>query len=208
MKGLIIKDLYAIREGLLIPVLSLVVMGVALSAVTSPWILIIIAASSFSMQVALTITADKASQWYKFSATLPVSRAQFVAGKYFLYALLGGAGILMGAIITVIATMIKGDFNSNSLLLNVCFAVVMILLPGSINIPCVFLLDEEKSIAGLILSYVISAGLFVGFQFLLGKVIDMEANTLLVHGFLAVFSLIVFLLSWIFAPKALGHIEL
>ena len=96
MKGLLIKDFYVIKDGLLIPVLTMFALGVGLSVVGSIWILPIIAAASLGMQAVLTLSMDKSSQWYKFARTLPVSKNRFVASKYILYFLFSVAGILLG----------------------------------------------------------------------------------------------------------------
>lgn len=46
------------------------------------------AAATLSMQVGATISMDKAAQWDRYSATLPLSRRQVIGEKYALAYLL------------------------------------------------------------------------------------------------------------------------
>jgi len=208
MKGLMLKDIYVIKDGLLIPVLILVLLGTVLSVLSSPWVLIVVAACSLAMQTTMTIPTDKLSQWYKFSVTLPVSRVQFIRSKYVMYAIFGVLGLLIGGAITVAVTMIMGDFKIETLLTFACMAVSMLLLPGSVNIPLAFRLNEEQSIVGIVISYVVAAGLFMGVRFILGRFMNMNENTLLTYGIVAGFSVVVYLISWVFSPKIVSRSDL
>jgi len=208
MKGLMLKDIYVIKDGLLIPALILVLLGTVLSVLSSPWVLIVVAACSLAMQTTMTIPTDKLSQWYKFSATLPVSRVQFIRSKYVMYAIFGVLGLLLGGAITVTVTMIMGDFEVGTLLTFACMAVSMLLLPGSVNIPLAFRLNEEQSIVGIVISYVVAAGLFLGVRFILGNFMDVSENTLLTYGIVAGFSVVVYLISWVFSPKVVSRSNL
>lgn len=208
MKGLLIKDFYVIKDGLLIPVLTMFALGVGLSVVGSIWILPIIAAASLGMQAVLTLSMDKSSQWYKFARTLPISKNQFVASKYILYFLFSMAGILLGVFIAVIISVLKGEFDFEILLVNCCMAIVISFLPGSINIPCSFLFSEEKGIAGIIISFIAAAGFNVGLRELLSHFINLEAHILMVQAIIAASSFIIYLLSCAVCPKILRNQEL
>ena len=95
MKGLLLKDFYIMRDSSLIMVLTMLIVGVALAVLSSPWLLIVVATTSLSMAAVTTISNDKITQWDKFSATLPVSRTQIISSKYYMYALLGIIGIVL-----------------------------------------------------------------------------------------------------------------
>ena len=84
MKGLLLKDFLIIREGLLIMFFTMVAIGIGMVILVSPWVLTVIAGVSLSMTAVTTIQNDKTTQWDKFSATLPVSRAQIISSKYFM----------------------------------------------------------------------------------------------------------------------------
>lgn len=203
-----LKDFYAIQSALFIPLLIMAVLAIALSIVSSPWLLIVIAGTSFGMMAVMTIQSDKVAQWDKFSATLPVSRVQIISSKYCLYVLLGMSGILVSTIICAVASTIQSGFDITTIAMYVCFAMIITLLPASINIPCSFLLDGEKSIAGVMLSYVVTAGAFAGLRALLTHLMDLDGNSLLLYGVVAAFSVVAYLFSWLISPKILNHKEI
>ena len=63
------------------------VIGVGMSIVVDPWIMVIIGAVMFGIMSASTITMDKSYGWRKLAATLPVSKETTVDSKYLLYLL-------------------------------------------------------------------------------------------------------------------------
>lgn len=205
MKGLLLKDFYVTRDGLLTLLLTFIAVGTGLAFLISPWVLIIIAATTLSLQAATTIQNDKSTKWNKFSATLPVSRAQVVGSKYLIYLLLCITGIAVGIIVCSIASLFKQGFDINELIKYSCLAVVVSLLPGSISIPCTFIFDEEKSVMGLVLSYIVTAGLFSGLIVLLKQFMDVKENLFAICGIAAVFSVVIFALSWLICPKRIAH---
>lgn len=204
MKGLLLKDFYIMRDSSLIMVLTMVIVGVVLAVLSSPWLLLTVVTTSLSMAAATTISNDKITQWDKFSATFPVSRKQIISSKYYMYVLLGILGIVLGAIISISVSVLNHSFDVNSLLMYSCLAIIISLLPGSVNIPLSYLLDAEKSIVGLILSYMVAAGAFTGLRFLLSRFIDMEENMLPVYVTVAAFSVAAYLFSWMTCPKMIS----
>lgn len=205
MKGLLLKDFYTIREGVLMLILVFIAVGAGLAFLISPWVLIVIAATTLSLQATTTIHNDKATQWNKFSATLPISRLQIVSSKYLAYFLLCATGIILGIIVSLAASIFKQSYDLDNLFMYSSLALLVSLLPGSISIPCSFILNEDKSILGLILSYIVTSGLFVGFAAILKQFIDIKENMFVICGIAALFSIVVFLLSWLVFPKQIAH---
>ena len=131
MKGLLLKDFLIIREGLLIMFFTMVAIGIGMVILVSPWVLTVIAGVSLSMTAVTTIQNDKTTQWDKFSATLPVSRAQIISSKYFMYLLLGLVGIALGILFSVVVSIWKQDFDGEQLLLYLSVAVMMSFYPAA-----------------------------------------------------------------------------
>lgn len=203
MRGLLLKDFYIIKDGLLVLILTFIAVGTGMTFLISPWVLIVVAATTFSMTTVTTIQDDKATQWNKFSVTLPVSRSKVISSKYTMYMILCIAGIILGIIVSVIATIIKDSFDVNSLFIYIFISVIVSVLPGSVSIPSSFILDEQKSIVGLLLSYIVTSGLFAGIIILLSRFIDIKENILFVCGIIALFSLIAYMISWLMGSKKL-----
>ena len=72
MKGLLLKDYYLIRDGMVILLLTFVAVGAGLAFLTSPWVLIVVAGATMSFQGAMTVQSDRSTQWDRFSAVLPL----------------------------------------------------------------------------------------------------------------------------------------
>lgn len=208
MKGLLLKDFYVIRSGLLILLLTFVFIGAGMSFVISPWVLIVIFTVTLSFQSAVTVQTDKSSQWDKFSVTLPVSRRQTVASKYVMYLLLSLAGAGIGAVISILCAWFQKGFDTEALLMYSSLAMVVSLLPGSISIPCSFWLDEEKSMVGTILAYMATSGIIAAVVFLLNHYMDLQENIGMVIGALAGISVILYAISWLVCPSKICRKDL
>lgn len=208
MKGLLLKDFYIIREGFFILILVFIAVGGGLAFLISPWVLIIIAATTLSMQATTTIHNDKATQWNKVSVTLPVSRSQIVKSKYLEYLLLCIIGIVLGAIVSTVASLFRQSFDINNLFVYSGIAILVSLLSGSVGIPCAFFLNEDKSIFGVILSYFVTAGLFVGLVAILKQFMNIQGNLFMICGIAATFSIAAFALSWLICPKRIAHMDI
>ena len=201
MKGLLLKDLYIIRSGLFILLLTFIFIGTGMAFVISPWVLIVIFTVTLSFQSAVTIQTDKSSQWDKFSVTLPVPRKQIVSSKYVMYFLLSLAGLVIGAAISTICALLQNNFDAAPLLMYSNLAVIVSMLPGSISIPCSFWFDEEKSMVGTILSYMVTSGIIVGTVLILNQYIKLQDHISMVIGVLAVISIIFYAISWCLCPS-------
>jgi hypothetical protein len=215
MKGLLQKDYYIVRGGVLmvgvmIGILALVVLAIMFALATTDakvsaavsslasnmiWLFPVVLALMLSNALVTTISTDKVTQWDKFSATLPVSRAQIVSSKYFMFALLVLLGIAAGAIISIAASIYWHSYDTKEAFMYACLAVVLSLLPGSVNIPFAYLFDAEKSVIISILSNLLTAGAFIGAIRLL-RYTDIGENVLLLYGTIAAFSVAAYVLSW------------
>lgn len=208
MKGLLLKDLYIVRDGALMLAFTFIAVGAGMAFLISPWVLTVITATTLSLQAAATIQYDRTSQWDRFSVTLPVPRSQVAASKYLLYLLLCGAGVVLGILICLVISIFRQSFDPNALFMYTCLAVTVSLLPGSMSIPCAFFLDEEKSIVGTVLSYMVTAGLFAGLIVLLSRSMDTKDSIGGICGVTAAVSVAAFLLSWAVCPERIARKDL
>ena len=87
MKGLVLKDLYIIRDYWLLLAMSLVAVGVGMSIIVSPWVTTPIFATILGSVAVSTIQTDRVCNWHQLTATMPVQRNAFVSAKFMLYAL-------------------------------------------------------------------------------------------------------------------------
>lgn len=198
MKGLLLKDYYLIRSILYIIFVVFAVIGIAMSFLTSTWVLTVIATVMLGMISVTTINMDKSSGWRKVSVTLPVSRKTFLDSKYILYLLLSGIGLLLGVTLSVIVSVFKGQLDYNSMLLFISISIAMALLSGSITIPFAFLFSEEKSMLGLIIAYPLSAMIFVAAALLFD-------NKLMACSLVAIAAVLLYIISWATSRKHIAN---
>lgn len=159
MKGLLLKDFFLIRSVLGILLLVLVVVGGGMSALTSTWVLTVVATVMFGMIGVTTIGQDKTSGWSRVAGVLPVSPQAVVDSKYTLYLLLSGAGFALGGVIGLLGALVQPQADGATF---AAISLAIALLSGSITIPCNFLLGEERGIVSLIIAYPLSTAVFVG----------------------------------------------
>lgn len=197
MKGLLLKDFYIIRSILAILAVVFIVIGASLSYLVNPWVLTVLATVMLGMNVTSTINIDKSSGWLKTVITTPVNRKTFINSKYLMYLLLSIIGLVFGVSFGLITSLIIEE-STEMMGLFICISLTMALLSGSVILPCYFIFDESKSVIGTILSYPISAGIFVSLLLLLGN----TTTTLIITVFIAT---CLFAVSWYLSTKILAQ---
>lgn len=194
MKGLLLKDFYLIKSVLYIILVVFAVVGIGMSFLTSTWVLTVIATVMLGMISVTTINMDRNSGWRKVSIVLPVSRSVVLDCKYVLYLLLSGVGLFLGISLSIVASLLKGQLNYQTMMLFISISVAMALFSGSMTIPFTFLLTEEKSMLGLIIAYPISAAVFVGTALLLD-------NMFIACGLVTAVGTALYIASWLLSRK-------
>lgn len=200
MKGLLLKDYYLIQSVLFTVLVSFMVVGVGISFLTSEWVLTVIATVMFGMISVTTINIDKASGWRKVSGVLPISKHTMMDSKYLLYLLISGVGFILGIGIGAAASLLKQQFDFDSMLSFLCISPAMALIAGSITIPCSFLFSEEKSMISIMLAYPITGVIFAGAVILL-------RNMLLACVVSTAIGIILYAVSWSIARKWIANGE-
>lgn len=204
MKGLLLKDYYLIRDGMVILLLTFVAVGAGLAFLTSPWVLIVVAGATMSFQGAMTVQSDRSTQWDRiFRAVLPLPRSTAVSEKYVLYLLLCALGMALGLAVGAIAAALGRAPDPEELYLYASTAVIVCLMTGSVNLPCTFVLTAEKSLAGIILCDILVSALFAGGIFALRQVMDVKLHMRTVLGLGAALSALCYGISWIIAARRL-----
>lgn len=111
-----------------------------------------------------------------------------------MYSFVSIIGVFFGIGFSTAISLIIKDTNFSFLPTFVYLSVIMTFFSGSILLPCFYLLDEEKSMIGAMVSYPLGAG----FVFVMTKLIG---NNILSMTISTVLSLILFIVSWYFLSK-------
>lgn len=198
MKGLLLKDFYTIKSSIISLLITFMVIGFGISFFVVPQVLIIIATTVLGMSVTTIFNFDKKSGWVKTSITFPTKKSSIISCKYLMYSFVSIIGVFFGigfsiGFSTAISLIIK-DTNFSFLPTFIYLSVIMTFFSGSILLPCFYLLDEEKSMIGAMVSYPLGAGfVFVMTKLIGSNILSMTISTVL--------SLILFIVSWYFLSK-------
>ncbi len=144
MKGLIIKDLYALKSYGIIYALPLVIFAAVLvfegasTVCMLPCLLLGILPSSLQ-------AADEGSKWLQYSACLPYTRSQIVSAKYFVSLILNlGAAFVLLIGNTLNIVFVNRDFSQLAMLPMWAALYLTAGVFGSLCMPFIFWLGVEK----------------------------------------------------------------
>ena len=138
MKGLILKDIYALwkyYKFFLLVICAILVVGVAggKSMLVIPYVILFITILPISF-----LSMDEKSGWSVFCDAMPVSRAQVVSSKYLLCLIFL---LTVMAVSFVIILMTGFDKELLFVTLAVCGGA---LLPSALMLPCAFAFGTDK----------------------------------------------------------------
>jgi hypothetical protein len=196
MKGLLLKDYYVLKANLAVIAITSIAVGAGMAFLVSPWVLIVITSTVFSQMAASTITNDNAVGWTKFAATLPVGKQRIISGKYITYTLFCLLGLAAGIIISSAISLVRQEFDAKSLFLFASIGLIVPMISGSVMIPCNFIFREEKAMLSMIVSYLATSALVVGYIFVVNLFVDVKTHLLLVCGIGAIVGKAIYCISW------------
>ena len=205
MKGLLLKDFYIVKNGLLVLIVMLLFIGTLMSIVVDPWVFIAMSATMLSMQSNVTVINDKTSNWNMFSSTLPVDRKIVFSSKYLLNLLLSFAGLILGVVISTTISLLMSSFNIEMLCTYICVGIVISFMPASVNIPLSILFDATKQTVGMLISYTFTVIIITLSVCIPSMFINLEENILCISAIVAVISLAIYTSSWIIMPMFLSE---
>ena len=146
MKGLIRKDFYLLwRYCWLMPLLLLafIVFSVFSSGGQSPFFIYYPCILSSVIPVNL-LAYDDAEHWLTYCDTLPVTRRQYVCGKYIMSLLCDGTVFLLSAIAAVIRLCRNGAFCPADLTDQLAVLATISLLSSALTMPPLFKFGAQK----------------------------------------------------------------
>lgn len=204
MKGLLLKDFYVIKDAMLIQLVMLSVIGVGMSFVTVPSVFIVMSAVVFSLFSSTIIIHDKTSKWDMFATTLPLSNTQVIRSNYIVSTLLIALGLLLG----VLVTTVLGEFNLERIFQHILIGAAISLSSLSVSIPLSILFDDKKQVIAIVLSFVIPVIIFAVAIFATSEFTGLLENMASLLYMVFGIGLIMFITSWVIAPKLLSNRKL
>mgnify|MGYP000146524482 FL=1 len=197
MKGLIRKDFYLLWNYCwLMPLLLLafIVFSVFSSGGQSPFFIYYPCILSSVIPVNL-LAYDDAEHWLTYCDTLPVTRRQYVCGKYIMSLLCDGTVFLLSAIATVIRLCRSGAFCPTDLTDQLAVLAMISLLSSALTMPPLFKFGAQK---GRIV-FIGVIGIFCGFTAILDTP-DLSGLFLPI-GLLPILATVIFAASWLLSIR-------
>lgn len=147
MKGLIYKDLQtllAYKNSLILFCLSFLLISFTNNNFQNilPFMLIFLS----TMSVMSTFSFDEQAKWNRFALTLPIDKKDLVKSKYYLYLLLGIAGLLIGFLVMIILTLVSNTAFSIAESISILVGTFLgISIFASIQYPIIYKFGLEKA---------------------------------------------------------------
>ena len=196
MKGVLLKDLYIDKSGIVIALVCLFVLAFGFSFLLDVSSVLMLAPAISTIAVYNSITSDASSKWNKNVITMPVSRDQIIGTKYILYILLSAAGIIVVLAALGILSLLGAAVTVYALLFNTSIGVSAALLAGGISLPCVYFFDPEKSQIVFLVSFIASTGIITALVLLINLFMPVKDNTLLAFYIVLAISFAWFVVSY------------
>lgn len=197
MKGLIRKDFYLLwRYCWLMPLLLLafIVFSVFSSGGQSPFFIYYPCILSSVIPVNL-LAYDDAEHWLTYCDTLPVTRRQYVSGKYIMSLICGGTIFLLSAIAAVIRLCRNGAFCPADLTDQLAVLSTISLLSSALTMPPLFKFGAQK---GRIV-FIGVVGIFCGLAAILDTP-DLSGVSLPI-ALLPILAMVIFAVSWLLSIR-------
>ena len=196
MKGILLKDLYIAKSGIIVTLTALFVLAFGLSFLLDASSILMLAPAISTVAVYMSITNDASSKWNKNVITMPVSRDQIIGAKYILYLLLSAIGIIVVLASLGIMSLLGMTITLYSLLFNAAIGISAALFAGGISLPCVYFFDAEKSQIVYMIAFVASTGIITALVLLINLFIPVKDNILLAFYIVLAISFVCFAVSY------------
>lgn len=145
MKSLILDDIYNIVHNVKQMILLLAFWCVCFfSSIESGGYIVLCAILTATMTVT-TFTFDEKCNWAKYAMIMPVTRKDYIVGKYLVTFIFSVIGVIWGGVITFLVCQWKGSFQIEAFLLYMYAGLGIAMFFGSIWIPLLVKYGAEKT---------------------------------------------------------------
>ncbi|MDL2273996.1 ABC-2 transporter permease [Oscillospiraceae bacterium OttesenSCG-928-G22] len=158
MKGLILKDLYSMRQTLKMAAIIFVIWAVIFLPSGDGSFFLSCSVLMAAVVFLGTFSYEEAAKWAKYALTLPISRKKLIFSKYMTFLLLLLAALLLGFVVTTIGDVILRGGISPGLYESMFTSMCIGLLFGSIVLPLIYRFGIEKARIALIVVALVPTG--------------------------------------------------
>ena len=159
MKGLLIKDYYMLVKYFKTYLLLVGVMAIVVMFSSSTPVFIIYPVIMANMLPVSLINYDELSHFDKYYQTMPISKTQYVTGKYLASLIFQLLSVFIFTVAYGISLVMGSEFEINKLFSLVSFMIFLVGVLPSILLPFVFKYGSEKGRLFYLLITAIVAGI-------------------------------------------------
>lgn len=145
MKSLILNDVYNIGHNTKQMILLLLFWCVCFFSSIEDGGYIVLCAILTATMTITTFSFDEKCNWTKYAIIMPVTRENYVVGKYLVAFIFSVIGVAWGSIITFLVCQWRGSFQLEMFLLNIYAGLIVAMFFCSIWIPLLVKYGAEKT---------------------------------------------------------------
>lgn len=208
MRGLIRNNFYTVEGSLKITILIgfVAMIGIVIAGIFFPnnGTLVLSAIGgilgAFGALAGTALQKDGASKWNKFELTMPISRNDVIKARYISFLLYVLIGIFMAILSVLLFYVVTGTVNLERMGYVFVFGIAFAMSIPTFMTPLVLIFGTDKNEALMMVSIVISLGLFFGSSAILTPFLSNFSNANLVFrlGYF-IFSILLYFLSYLFS---------
>lgn len=195
MKGLLLKDLYMMKAYCKSYILIIAVFLAASYLGGNTFFIYYPCLMSGMIPVTL-LAYDERDRFLQYSASLPVSRTQFVSEKYLLSLLTQGAVLLIIGIVQGIRMSSSGTFARDEFTVMMFSLLTVSMLGSSVPLPLIFRNGVEKGRIGYYIMIGIGCGAAILFTDVFKGEIKKDIPMGTIFGIVMIAGIGLYLLSW------------
>ena len=145
MKGLIIKDIFALKKQAKI-LLALLIFYIVYAVAFEAWgMLVGVIVLLCIMLPVTTLAYDEKSKWDKYALSMPITRETIVLSKYIFAVLAELIGVAIVGVIGVLAVLFTGEMELKEMLLIILGTCEIGLIFLAVILPILFKFGVEKA---------------------------------------------------------------
>ncbi len=199
MRGLIKKDLFQLKNNMILLITLVIVVGISViiffSFDPSP-LCVIFPAIAGTIAIG-GIGKDKSTKWEKFSYTFPIKVTDYGKSKYLLYLISTFLFLLLSIFIVIIGKALGNDIDKAMFIASVSLGISVSLMNGALTIPVGLLYEESKIMVLKMTSLFVSSMIFVAITFIINIFVPVKTIINYVYVVYVIFGIAIYFSSWL-----------
>lgn len=203
MKGLLLKDWYAIKSYCRYPLFIVLLFALLGGAMQGNFFFTFYPLIFISVIAMNLIAYEEKEKWDQYAATLPYTKAQIVSSKYIVSLCLGLCTVVLSGISQYVGMIVSNTYNTEKLLSYLMIFVSLALLPAAFLLPFIYKFGVNKGRIAYYVVIIVSCGVIGGIASVdsIGSASAVSASQISIFVIVAVASAVIYALSWMLSIR-------